>query len=135
MTGFYLAVLSHPTGAPETFMVYLEVFMKIMIVISSMGPFSIIHIITIQRNSLLNRFTVCITHSFMFLFLHSLITSYLFSLFRLYTGWPKSYVSKVRAYCSASDHLICKIFSTVCWVSHWFKEYLKIIKMGDYFFE
>ena len=26
MTGFYLAVLSHPTGAPETFMVYLEVF-------------------------------------------------------------------------------------------------------------
>ena len=47
MTGFYLAVLSHPTGAPETFMVYLEVFMKIMIVISSMGRFSIIHIITI----------------------------------------------------------------------------------------
>ena len=66
MTGFYLAVLSHPTDAPETFMVYLEVFMKIMIVISSMGRFSIIHIITIQRNSLLNRFTVFITHSFMF---------------------------------------------------------------------
>ena len=66
MTGFYLAVLSHPTGAPETFMVYLEVFMKIMIVISSMGRFSIIHIITIQRNRLLNRFTVFITHSFMF---------------------------------------------------------------------
>ena len=66
MTGFYLAVLSYPTGAPETFMVYLEVFMKIMIVISSMGRFSIIHIITIQRNSLLNRFTVFITHSFMF---------------------------------------------------------------------
>ena len=26
------------------------------------------------------------------------------------TGWPKSKVSKVQAYCSASDHLIRKIF-------------------------
>ena len=26
------------------------------------------------------------------------------------TGWPKSNVPKVRAYCSASDHLIRKIF-------------------------
>ena len=41
-------------------------------------------------------------------------------------------MSKVRAYCSASDHLIRKIFSGVCRVSHWFEEYLKI---GDYFFE
>ena len=30
------------------------------------------------------------------------------------TGWPKSNVPKVRAYCSASDHLIHKIFSGVC---------------------
>ena len=67
MTSFHLAILSHPTGAPETFMMYLEVF---MIIISWMGRFSIIHIITIQRNSLLNRFTVFITHSFMFSFLY-----------------------------------------------------------------
>ena len=40
------------------------------------------------------------------------------------TGWPKSNVSKVRAYCSASDHLIRKIFSGVCRVSHWFEENL-----------
>ena len=52
-----------------------------------------------------------------------------------FTGWPKSNVSKVRAYCSASDHLIRKIFSGVCKVSHWFEEYLKIIEIGDYFFE
>ena len=44
-------------------------------------------------------------------------------------------MSKVRAYCSASDHLIRKIFSGVCRVSHWFEEYLKIIEIGDYFFE
>ena len=50
------------------------------------------------------------------------------------TGWPKSNVSKVRAYCSASDHLIRKIFSGVCRDSHWFEEYLKIIEIGDYFF-
>ena len=51
------------------------------------------------------------------------------------TGWPKSNVSKVRAYCSACDHLIRKIFSGVCWISHWFEEYLKIIEIGDHFFE
>ena len=51
------------------------------------------------------------------------------------TGWPKSNVSKVRAYCSASDHLIRKIFSGVCRVSRWFEEYLKIIEIGDHFFE
>ena len=50
-------------------------------------------------------------------------------------GWPKSNVSKVRAYYSASDHLIRKIFSGVCRDSHWFEEYLKIIEIGDYFFE
>ena len=49
--------------------------------------------------------------------------------------WPKSNVSKVRAYCSASDHLIRKIFSGVCRDSHWFEEYLKIIEIGDHFFE
>ena len=43
------------------------------------------------------------------------------------TGWPKSNVPKVRAYCSASDHLIRKIFSGVCRDSYWFEEYLKII--------
>ena len=51
------------------------------------------------------------------------------------TGWPKSNVSKVRAYCSASNHLIRKIFSGVCRLSHWFEEYLKIIEIGDHFFE
>ena len=51
------------------------------------------------------------------------------------TGWPKSNVSKVRAYSSASDHLIRKIFSGVCRGSHWFEEYLKIIEISDNFFE
>ena len=51
------------------------------------------------------------------------------------TGWPKSNVSNVRAYCLASDHLIRNIFLGVCRDSHWFKEYLKIIEIGDHFFE
>ena len=51
------------------------------------------------------------------------------------TRWPKSNVSKVRAYCSASDNLIRKNFSGVCRDSHWFEEYLKTIEIGDYFFE
>ena len=50
------------------------------------------------------------------------------------TGWPKSNVPKVRAYCSASDHLIRKIFSGVCRESQWFEKYLKIIEIGDHFF-
>ena len=50
-------------------------------------------------------------------------------------GWPKSNVPKVRAYCSASDHLIRKIFSGVCRDIHWFEEYLKIIEIDDHFFE
>ena len=33
----------------------------------------------------------------------------------IHTGWPKSNVPKVRAYCSASDHLIRKMLSDVCW--------------------
>ena len=49
--------------------------------------------------------------------------------------WPKSNVSKVRAYCSAFDHQIRKIFSGVCRDSHWFEEYLKIIEIYDYFCE
>ena len=49
-------------------------------------------------------------------------------------GWPKSNVSKVRAYFSASDHMTRKIFSGVFRVSHWFEEYLKIIEIGDNFF-
>ena len=57
------------------------------------------------------------------------------SKFKKGTGWPKSNVSKVRAYCSASDQLIRKFFSGMCRVSHWFEEYLKIIEIGDYFFE
>ena len=52
-----------------------------------------------------------------------------------YTGWPKSNVPKVRAYCSASDHLIRRIFSGVCRDIHWFEEYLKIIEIDDNFFE
>ena len=59
----------------------------------------------------------------------------LFDYITIDTGCPKSTVSKVRACCSASDHLIRKIFSGVCRVSHWFEEYLKIIEIGDYFFE
>ena len=51
------------------------------------------------------------------------------------TGWPKSNVPKVRAYCSASDDLIRKIFSGVCRDIHWFEEYLKIIVIDDHFFE
>ena len=46
-----------------------------------------------------------------------------------------SNVPKVRAYCSASDHLIRKIFSEVCRDSQWFEKYLKIIEIGDHFFE
>ena len=51
------------------------------------------------------------------------------------TGWPKSNVPKVRAYYSASDHLIRKIFSGVCRDILWFEEYLKIIEIDDHFFE
>ena len=51
------------------------------------------------------------------------------------TGWPKSNVPKVRAYCSASDHRIRKICSGVCRDSHWFEEYVKTIEIGDHFFE
>ena len=53
----------------------------------------------------------------------------------LYTGWPKSNVPKVRAYYSASDHLIRKIFSGVWRDILWFEEYLKIIEIDDHFFE
>ena len=49
--------------------------------------------------------------------------------------WPKSNVPKVRAYYSAADHLIRKIFSGVCRDIHWFEEYLKIIEIDDHFFE
>ena len=55
--------------------------------------------------------------------------------FTPYTGWPKSNVPKVRAYCSASDHLIRKIFSGVCRDIRWFGEYLKIIEIDDHFFK
>ena len=51
----------------------------------------------------------------------------------LNTGWPKSNVPKVRAYCSASDHLIRKIFSGACRDIHWFEEYLKITEIDDHF--
>ena len=51
-----------------------------------------------------------------------------------HTGWPKSNVPKVRAYCSASDHLIRKIFSGVCRDIYGFEEYLKIIEIDDHFF-
>ena len=51
------------------------------------------------------------------------------------TGWPKSNVPKVRAYYSASDHLIRKTFAGVCRDNHWFEEYLKIIEIDDNFFE
>ena len=51
------------------------------------------------------------------------------------TGWPKSNVSKVRAYCSASDHLIRKTLTGVCREIPWFEEYLEIIDIDVYFFE
>ena len=59
----------------------------------------------------------------------------IYAKFDKYTGWPKSNVPKVRAYCSASYHLIRKIFSGVCRDIHWFEEYLKIIEIDDHFFE
>ena len=43
-------------------------------------------------------------------------------------------VPKVRAYCSASDRLICKYFLGVCRDSHWFEVYLKFIEIDDHFF-
>ena len=46
----------------------------------------------------------------------------------------KSNVPKVRVYCSASDHLIRKIFLGVCRDIHWFEEYLKIIEIYVHFF-
>ena len=39
----------------------------------------------------------------------------------------------IRAYCSASGHLIRKIFSGVCRGSHWFQVYLKVIVIDDHF--
>ena len=36
---------------------------------------------------------------------------------------------------TASDHLIREIFSGVCRDSQWFEEYLKIIEIGDHFFQ
>ena len=47
----------------------------------------------------------------------------------MYRGCHRPNEAKVRAYCSASDHLIRKIFSGVCRDSQWFEEYLTIIKI------
>ena len=54
---------------------------------------------------------------------------------KYYTGWPKSNVPKVRAYCLASDHLIRKVSSEVCGDFHWFEEYLKIMEIDYHFYE
>ena len=72
---------------------------------------------------------------FFFSFFLLFIATKFHSVVVFYTGWPKSNVPKVRAYCSASEHLIRKIFSGVCRDIHWFEEYLKIIEIDDHFFE
>ena len=43
----------------------------------------------------------------------------------LSTGCPKSHCAKVRAYCSASDHLIHKISSRMLQENSSFEEYYK----------
>ena len=40
------------------------------------------------------------------------------------TGCPKSHCTKVRAYCSACDHLICKISSGMFQKSSSFEEFI-----------
>ena len=44
-------------------------------------------------------------------------------LVRIYTGCPKSHCAKVRAYCSACDHLIRKISSGMFQKSSSFEEF------------
>ena len=50
-----------------------------------------------------------------------------------YTGCPKSHCKKVRAYCSACDHLICKISSGMFQKSSSFEEFNGFIEIDVHF--
>ena len=52
-----------------------------------------------------------------------------------YTGCPKSHYTKVRAYCSACDHLICKIFLRMFQKSSSFEEFNGLSEIDVHFFE
>ena len=51
------------------------------------------------------------------------------------TGCPKSHCTKVRAYCSACDHLICKIPSGMFQESSSFEEFNGFSEINVHFFE
>ena len=51
------------------------------------------------------------------------------------TGCPKSHCAKVRAYCSACDHLICKISSEMFQKSSSFEEFNGFSEIDVHFFE
>ena len=51
------------------------------------------------------------------------------------TGCPKSHCAKVRAYCSACDHLICKISSGMFQKSSSFEEFNGFSEIDVHFFE
>ena len=51
------------------------------------------------------------------------------------TGCPKSHYTKVRAYCSACDHLICKISSRMFQKSSSFEEFNGFSEIDVHFFE
>ena len=49
------------------------------------------------------------------------------------TGCPKSHCTKVRAYCSACDHLICKISSGMFQKSSSFEEFNGFSEIDGHF--
>ena len=51
------------------------------------------------------------------------------------TGCPKSHCAKVRAYCSACDHLICKISSGMFLKSSSFEKFNGFSEIIVHFFE
>ena len=50
-------------------------------------------------------------------------------------GCPKSHYTKVRAYCSACEHLICKISSRMFQKSSSFEEFNGFSELDVHFFE
>ena len=52
-----------------------------------------------------------------------------------FQGCPKSHYTKVRAYCSACDHLICKISSGMFQKSSSFEEFNGFSEIDVHFFE
>ena len=52
-----------------------------------------------------------------------------------YTGCPKSHYTKVRAYCSACDHLICKISSEMFQKNSSFEEFNGFSEIDVHSFE